>query len=81
MLLHHPHLDETNYNDRDKAFRDKCCGIGFDVYCDKFFEQRIINNCQGYSPPAVGKVFYQLYWSYVCKQYHKGSSYGAILAV
>ena len=54
MLLHHPHLDEMSYNGRDKGFRDRCCNIGFDVYCDKFFEQRIISDCTGYSPPAVG---------------------------
>ena len=54
MLVHHPHKDTTNYGDRDKAFRDQCCGIGFDVYCDKFFEERIVNNCEGYSSPAVG---------------------------
>lgn len=61
MLLHHPHEDMDNYVARDKGFREVCCDIGFDVYCDKFFSQRIINKCEGYEAPAVGEFGSEIY--------------------
>ena len=56
MLLHHPHYDTDLYKAGDKALRDACCLIDSEVdYCKNFFEQRIVNNCEEYSPPGVGK--------------------------
>ena len=57
MLLHHPHLDDVNYNGRDKGFRDRCCNIGSNMHCNKFFLQRSINDCTGYLPPAIGNLY------------------------
>ena len=46
MILHHPHRDPENYNLYDKNLKDICCSNG---YCGKFYQQRPINNCNGYT--------------------------------
>lgn len=57
MLLHHPLGDTDNYMNNDRAFRDACCEIESedDIYCQRFFQRRVINDCRGYVPPFVGK--------------------------
>ena len=57
FLLHHPVSDKENYMKRDKAFRDACCEIGSNEYCQKFFERRRINMGKNYKAPALGKYF------------------------
>ncbi len=56
FLFHHPHYDSAAYIERDKGFRKKCCraDAGFGFYCEKFFQRRIPNDCQGYSSIGVG---------------------------
>ena len=78
MLLHHPHYDTVLYNADDKALRDACCPIDSEVdyQCKDFFERRIVNNCEEYSPPGVGKCsiyhcdFFKgqpLHYIYICR--------------
>ena len=56
FLLHHPHYDTEKYLERDKSFRDKCCLAEnkFGLYCDKFFQRRLPNDCQDYSSMGLG---------------------------
>ena len=55
---------------RDEAFRNMCCGnIGFGIYCDKFFDRRVPNTCQGYESTEIGK-FIIMY----CHSFSKNTS-------
>ena len=58
MLLHHPIIgnQEQLYEQRDKSFRDACCGFNNDIFCNKFIQRRPINNCAGYQPPDIGMI-------------------------
>ena len=54
MLFFHPLGNRDRYQDYDQELRSACCEIDDDFYCAKYFEQRIINECEYYSPPLIG---------------------------
>ena len=61
MIFHHPVKFQQKYQARDADFRTACCEIGFDdrYYCSKYFEWRVVNDCQqpqSYSPPKLGNI-------------------------
>lgn len=56
MLLHHPAIEQQQYEQRDRSFRDACCGFNNDLFCNHFIQRRAINNCTGYEPPTIGMI-------------------------
>ena len=48
----------TSNNNDDAAFRQQCCNIlGFDFYCNLYFQRRPVNNCAGFQPLMTGICF------------------------
>ena len=55
MLIYNPNFDMVKYNTTDKEFRDSCCSTGIAMYCNKYFNRRVINRGTGYLPPVLGE--------------------------
>ena len=54
MLYFHPLANKDRYREYDLELRSACCEIEDDFYCDKYFQLRIIDKCEDYSPPSFG---------------------------
>ena len=56
MLLYHPMIDDQNYMLFDQEYRQRCCALESGNFCDEYFEQRPINEGEGYQPPVLGML-------------------------
>ena len=51
MLFHNPITDTQRYTTTDEAYRTACCDANS---CERYFDRRVINTCQDYTPPSIG---------------------------